>query len=115
MKTEKETPVTEKAATEAVKNAEGKLKKKKKADRQDNENLAAATKKITDKKDLKYLYPADCDTLPKRKQFRQKARTRVESLIKDIRKTKDDPKAHKAAVEAYNEFAKTTFQKPELK
>lgn len=45
-------------------------------------------KKITEKKDLKYLYSPDDDTLAKRKKFRAKVRAEVKKIEKLLAKLK---------------------------
>ena len=62
-----------------------KVKKSAKKVKADKATAAAITKKITDKKDLTYMYPADCDTLEKRKAFRAKTRKKLASLEKNLR------------------------------
>lgn len=46
---------------------------------------AAVIKKITDRKDLKYIYPADCTTLSARKAFRTQARAALKRLQKALK------------------------------
>lgn len=55
----------------------------------DNANAANTAKKITDKKDLKYVYPKDQDTLEKRKKFRAKVRAEINKIEKLLAKLKN--------------------------
>ena len=48
------------------------------------ETAKAVVKKITEKKDLKYKYPNDIDTLPKRKTFRAEVRRKLEAFRKSV-------------------------------
>ena len=51
----------------------------------DQVNKAVITKKITDKKDLKYIYPEDCIDLPSRKAFRTRVRAKLEQLTRKVK------------------------------
>lgn len=77
---------------------------------------ADIVKKITNEKDVKYNYPADCDSLPKRKKFRTQARAKIESLTARYRKVKDgkvegDVKAVQAEL---TEFLNRTYTKEHM-
>lgn len=47
---------------------------------------AVIAKNITDKKELKYVYPKGCNTLALRKSFRRKARATIKRLNDQIEK-----------------------------
>jgi len=70
------------------------------------------TAEINSQKELKYLYPADCeigktkgDVLAKRKAFRQKVRNTMRKLEKEIRKTRN-PKDKAKLQKQLNHFQK---------
>ena len=67
-----------KLSKEAIKKVDSKAKA-------DKASAAAVVRRITDKKDLTYIYPKDADTLEKRKAFRAKTRKKIKSLEKDIK------------------------------
>lgn len=48
-----------------------------------------AVKKISEKKDLKYKYPADMDSLSKRKVFRAEVRRKLKAFEKSVNKLQD--------------------------
>ena len=80
------TTVVKKLSKDGIKNLEAKVKAKQvKTEKADEATKAAVVKKITEKKDLTYKYPTDCDDLNKRKQFRAKARKALEKLEKNVR------------------------------
>jgi len=81
-------------------------------------NAVATVKEITDKKDLKYIYPEDQNTLEKRKKFRAGVRAKIRSFEKQVKKLMDIPEAEltksqkKDLVNAEKEFA--TYSKTVL-
>ena len=82
----------------------------------DNQSATAVVKKITNEKDLKYNYPADCDTLPARKKFRAEVRRNIASFEKDIAKLmgsdkKEDVKLLKAKTKAADSYLKEHLAK----
>ena len=108
---------SQKAATpkpeEAPKAAKAQLKQiaEKHSAKTSDATAEAVAKKITEKKDLKYNYPADCDTLAKRKKFRTQARredTRLRKAVKAAEKGKGEQSAEEAT-KAYASFKKKTY------
>jgi hypothetical protein len=88
-----------KTSTKGSNSQAAKTEKKKKGLSKANSNEVAA--QITEKKDLKYIYPADCEIgkskaeiKEKRKKYRASVRRKLESLKKALKvaKKSDDPK-----------------------
>lgn len=78
------------------------------------QNAASVAKKITDQKDLKYIYPEDCDTLAKRKTFRAECRRKLGAFEKQIAKLqaselKEDQKLLKEVIKTANIFQKAHY------
>jgi endo-alpha-1,4-polygalactosaminidase (GH114 family) len=80
---------TEKIAGKTKNTAKKTSTKKSKDKKVDEENIKNVEKKITDKKDLLYIYPQNCDTLPERKKFRHSVRRKVRAFEKKIAKAQD--------------------------
>jgi len=87
-----------------------KLKKvtSKNTKRTDAKNASNVKKAITAMKDLTYIYPKDCNSLPERKKFRTDARRHRDAFIRDIKKA--SPGAEREAIRSEaNAFGKKTF------
>lgn len=89
------------------------IKSKKASTKKANE--AVAVKKITDKKDLIYNYPADIDDLGKRKKFRTQTRAALKQLNKKINAIKAMGKKapvdeKEALLKEISLFAKKSYQ-----
>ena len=89
-------------------------KKSKKADLK-NANSQEVAAQITEKKDLKYIYPEDAtvgktkeEIIAKRKKFRQKVRLTLKRLSKELKRAKKagDEKEVRRAEKALNSFKK---------
>lgn len=97
--------------TKTPKMTKEKLKNLVKTAKLDKANNLAIGKKITDKKDLAYIYPADCDNLEKRKAFRAHVRKklkRLERKLNRISKGKLEGDVKKAEKELMS-FKKSTL------
>lgn len=85
-------------------------KKKKSTVKVDDANAASVTRKaITDKKDLKYIYPTDADDIAKRKKFRAEVRRKVRALEKELyklqmSKAKEDQELYLIKNEQYEKY-----------
>lgn len=84
----------------------------------DQTSKAAIMKKITEKKDLKYIYPADCTNLADRKKFRHSVRQSLKQYTKklhQIKKGKIEGNLEKATKE-FNTYRKSVLAgfKPEV-
>lgn len=110
--TPKEEP---KASTPAVEPAKEVKPKKEKTQAEKDLNKVNATgtvKTITDKKDLKYIYPEETNTLELRKKFRAGIRAKIKSFMKqvttltNIPEDKRTPDQVKELTKAEKEFAK---------
>lgn len=73
-------------------------------------NVDKTTKRLSEKKDLKYIYPTEIDSLEARKKFRGGNRSRRDSFIKKIANAKNPTEANKLKKEAKS-WAKTVFTK----
>lgn len=110
----------EAAISAAVTNAEKKLsgKSEKKQQRQDAANKSDIAKKITDRKDLMYIYPEEINTLALRKKFRTAARRKVESYLKQVKAVKNGkgPEGVKLqdVIKEANGYFKSIHTNPEL-
>ena len=105
-------------ATPELKSAVEKAEKAtSKQTRQDTSNEVVAVKRITEKKDLMYIYPEDCTTLGDRKRFRTSCRGKVRTMLKAIEKLKEaeaTPDEIRKASKEYNRFLKGIHTAPEL-
>jgi hypothetical protein len=72
---------------------------------------AAVTKKVTEKKDLLYIYPTEADTLEKRKKFRSQTRAKLKRLTRALKQAK---KQADAAAIASAELELKKFRKEVL-
>jgi hypothetical protein len=101
------------ADTKVMKASKEKIAKLKTKKQQENKvdkaNTTALVKKITDKKNLVYKYPEDCDTIEKRKAFRTKARKTLTKLEKNLNLAKKGKL--EGITEAKVEKELTTFKK----
>ena len=72
---------------------------------------ASITEEVISKRDVKYLYPADCtDTLAKKK-WRQEQRQEYRKLEREVFKFKDqNSKEAKAAIKKFEDFKKTILK-----
>lgn len=72
---------------------------------------ASITEEVISKRDVKYLYPADCtDTLAKKK-WRQEQRGKYRALEREVFKFKDqNSKEAKEAIKKFEDFKKTILK-----
>lgn len=75
-------------------------------------NATGVVKEITDKKDLKYIYPEDAKSLELRKKFRTGVRAKIKSYMKQVTKLTNisenerTPEQNKELIKAEKEFTK---------
>lgn len=114
------------SSQEKAKTADEPIKKKKKATVEpttekekslDKKTAIAVVKSITEVKDLKYIYPADVDSLDKRKKFRAEVRRKIAAQEKEIAKLAasdlpEDQKLLESKSKAYDKYAKTVYVNP---
>jgi hypothetical protein len=98
--------------------AKPKITGKAKDKKLDDKTAAVTAKEITDKKDLKYIYPKDATDLEKRKKFRTQCRAKMNSFKKLVLKLEASelPEDKILLEEKYKEadaFAKSVYQNPE--
>ena len=79
-----------------------------------NNAKAIVAKAITKEKDLKYVYPVDCDTLAKRKKYRAEVRRKMTSFEKQIAKLqtsdlKEDKTLLKNVTKEADSYAATVY------
>jgi len=74
----------------------------------DAKNVSNVKRAITAIKDLMYIYPKDCTTLPERKKFRTDARRHRDAFIRDIKKAAPGSEREAIRSEAIA-FGKKTF------
>jgi len=72
-------------------------------------NVEKTKVKLTEKKDLKYQYPKDCNDLEKRKAFRTKARAKRDGYLKKI--AKSEAKGKPALIKEAKAWAAPIFTK----
>jgi hypothetical protein len=63
-------------------------KVKSKKEQSDAASTEAVVKKITEKKDLKYKYPKEVDSLDERKKFRHTVRRKINAFLKELKLVK---------------------------
>lgn len=86
------------------------VKTKTKKGKLDEANALSVTKKaITEKKDLKYIYPTEADDIPKRKKFRAEVRRKVRAMEKDLfklqaSKNKEDQELYLKKQDIFDEY-----------
>lgn len=94
------------------------LPKAKKA-KLDDANAASVTKKaITEKKDLKYIYPKEADDIPKRKAFRAEVRRKIAAFEKELgklqySKLEEDQELFEKKSEQYHKYRIKVLVQPE--
>ena len=100
------TPKKEKAATAKVVETPA-AKKEKTIKEVTKQQEVSITEEVISKRDVKYLYPADCtDTLAKKK-WRQEKRQEYRKLEREVFKFKDqNSKEAKAAIKKFEDFKK---------
>lgn len=95
--------------TEAAK--EKKVKKEKLVDKTKKKVEANLVEEVVTKREVKYIYPADCEDILSRKKFRQTVRNKIHQLelamlrIED-QDSKEFKKAKKEYLEYKNQFVK---------
>lgn len=103
----KEKEATEKASEKKVK----KTKKEKLVDKTKKKVEANLVEEVVTKREVKYIYPADCEDTLSRKKFRQQVRNKIHQLelamlrIKD-QESKEFKKAKKEYLEYKSQFVK---------
>lgn len=90
-----------------------------------NANATKVVASITEKKDLKYIYPAECETggskdelLERRKKFRAGVRRTIASFEKKVKNLMSDEKSDQKEIDKvekeYKKYAKAVYLKPNL-
>lgn len=103
----KEKEATEKASEKKVK----KTKKEKLVDKTKKKVEANLVEEVVTKREVKYIYPADCEDTLSRKKFRQQVRNKIHQLelamlrIED-QNSKEFKKAKKEYLEYKSQFVK---------
>lgn len=103
----KEKEATEKASEKKVK----KTKKEKLVDKTEKKVEANLVEEVVTKREVKYIYPADCEDTLSRKKFRQQVRNKIHQLQLAMLKienpdSKEFKKAKKEYFEYKNQFVK---------
>lgn len=103
----KEKEVKEEASEKKVK----KTKKEKLVDKTKKKVEANLVEEVVTKREVKYIYPADCEDTLSRKKFRQQVRNKIHQLeLAMLRIENQDSKEFKKAKEEYlkykNQFVK---------
>lgn len=103
----KEKEATEKASEKKVK----KTKKEKLVDKTKKKVEANLVEEVVTKREVKYIYPADCEDTLSRKKFRQQVRNKIHQLELAMlrienRDSKEFKKAKKEYLEYNNQFVK---------
>lgn len=97
----KEKEATEKASEKKVK----KTKKEKLVDKTKKKVEANLVEEVVTKREVKYIYPADCEDTLSRKKFRQQVRNKIHQLeLAMLRIENQDSKEFKEAKEEYLEY-----------
>lgn len=103
----KEKEATEKASEKKVK----KTKKEKLVDKTKKKVEANLVEEVVTKREVKYIYPADCEDTLSRKKFRQQVRNKIHQLeLAMLRIENQDSKEFKKAKKEYLEY-KSQFVK----
>lgn len=97
----KEKEATEKASEKKVK----KTKKEKLVDKTKKKVEANLVEEVVTKREVKYIYPADCEDTLSRKKFRQQVRNKIHQLeLAMLRIENQDSKKFKKAKKKYLEY-----------
>lgn len=97
----KEKEATEKASEKKVK----KTKKEKLVDKTKKKVEANLVEEVVTKREVKYIYPADCEDTFSRKKFRQQVRNKIHQLeLAMLRIENRDSKEFKEAKKEYLEY-----------
>lgn len=97
----KEKEATEKASEKKVK----KTKKEKLVDKTKKKVEANLVEEVVTKREVKYIYPADCEDTLSRKKFRQQVRNKIHQLeLAMLRIENQDSKKFKKAKKEYLEY-----------
>lgn len=97
----KEKEATEKASEKKVK----KTKKEKLVDKTKKKVEANLVEEVVTKREVKYIYPADCEDTLSRKKFRQQVRNKIHQLeLAMLRIENQDSKKFKEAKKEYLEY-----------
>lgn len=97
----KEKEATEKASEKKVK----KTKKEKLVDKTKKKVEANLVEEVVTKREVKYIYPADCEDTLSRKKFRQQVRNKIHQLeLAMLRIENQDSKEFKEAEKEYLEY-----------
>lgn len=97
----KEKEATEKASEKKVK----KTKKEKLVDKTKKKVEANLVEEVVTKREVKYIYPADCEDTLSRKKFRQQVRNKIHQLeLAMLRIENQDSKEFKKAKKEYHEY-----------
>ena len=97
----KEKEATEKASEKKVK----KTKKEKLVDKTKKKVEANLVEEVVTKREVKYIYPADCEDTLSRKKFRQQVRNKIHQLeLAMLRIENQDSKEFKKAKKEYTEY-----------
>lgn len=99
----KEKEVKEEASEKKVK----KTKKEKLVDKTKKKVEANLVEEVVTKREVKYIYPADCEDTLSRKKFRQQVRNKIHQLeLAMLRIENQDSKEFKKAKKEYLEYKK---------
>ena len=97
----KEKEATEKASEKKVKKTE----KEKLVDKTKKKVEANLVEEVVTKREVKYIYPADCEDTLSRKKFRQQVRNKIHQLeLAMLRIENQDSKEFKEAKKEYLEY-----------
>lgn len=97
----KEKEATEKASEKKVK----KTKKEKLVDKTKKKVEANLVEEVVTKREVKYIYPVDCEDTLSRKKFRQQVRNKIHQLeLAMLRIENQDSKEFKKAKKEYLEY-----------
>ena len=98
----KEKEATEKASEKKVKKT---TKKEKLVDKTKKKVEANLVEEVVTKREVKYIYPADCEDTLSRKKFRQQVRNKIHQLeLAMLRIENQDSKEFKKAKKEYLEY-----------
>lgn len=111
----KEKEATEKASEKKVK----KTKKEKLVNKTKKKVEANLVEEVVTKREVKYIYPVDCEDTLSRKKFRQQVRNKIHQLeLAMLRIENQDSKEFKKAKKEYleykNQFVKESVGNPNL-
>ena len=101
----KEKEATEKASEKKVKKTKKETKKEKLVDKTKKKVEANLVEEVVTKREVKYIYPVDCEDTLSRKKFRQQVRNKIHQLeLAMLRIENQDSKEFKKAKKEYLEY-----------